>query len=108
MFLNINGTVAKRLREFKGKKYKQANQCFYPADASSEAIHCLEFLRSYKRRMRLTLKDGSIVWGYVRHVEIDGARFPQLFCYKNSTKGKEIPFPLKEIKAGLLTYYRAA
>lgn len=104
MFLNINGTVQKRLRNVGGKHYKVANQALYSPKISNEAIYKLEIYRKLKLRLRLTI-GGQIVSGYIRHVEIEGERYPMLFCYKNSKQGKPLEHFIAKIEMSN-GYYR--
>lgn len=105
MFLNINGTVQKRLRNVGGKNYKVANQALYGPQIANEAIYMLEVYRKLKLRLRLTIGE-QIVSGYIRHVIVEGERYPMLFCYKNSKQGKPLenrPIAKIEMSNG---YYR--
>lgn len=105
MFLNINGTIQKQLRNVNGKHYKVANQALYGPQIANEAIYKLEVYRKLKLRLRLTVGD-RVMSGYIRHVEIEGERYPMLFCYKNSKQGKPIencPINKIEMSNG---YYR--
>lgn len=104
MFLNINGTVQKRLRNVGGKYYKVANQALYSANERSEAIYNLEIYRKLKLRLRLTVGN-QVMSGYVRHVEIEGERYPMLFSYKNSKQGKPLEHPIAKIEMSN-GYYR--
>jgi hypothetical protein len=104
MNANINGTVARKLYIVGGRNYKLANQCLYPANERTQAVAQLEMIRAYKMRVKIT-SNGTVMRGYIRHTTIDGNKFPQLFSYKNSTKGKEIPFPIDAIEWRGISYY---
>lgn len=106
MFLNINGTIAKRLRKVGDKHYKVANNALYPQHERSEVIYELENLRRYKIRAKFTFVDGTSMWGYIRHVETDGQLWPRLFSYQNSTTGKTIAFPIQEVRTRHRVVYR--
>lgn len=110
MFINANGTVQKRLRNVGGKNYKVANQALYSQQERSVVIYNLEIYRVYKIRLRVTMGE-QVVSGYVRHVIVDGERYPMLFSYKNSKQGKPIQFPIAKIEASngkKVLYQRAA
>ena len=93
-----NGTIAKKLyRGNDGANYKLANQALYPVHERHDAIEQLELCRVYKNRIRLYTTSGQQT-GYIRHVEIEGEKFPKLFPYKNSRNGQSIAFPISRIE----------
>lgn len=97
MFLNVNGVIAKKLRKVNGVWYKVANQALYPENEKSEAIYNLELLRASNHRICIQSTNCKQI-GYIRHVEIDGEKYTMLFAYKTSKIGKQIDFPIVEIK----------
>lgn len=105
MFLNINGTVQKKLRKVGDKTYKVANQCLYPCNEPSPIVYDLELHRGYGTRLKLTSKAGEVQVGYIRHVIIDGERFPRIFFRKNSQEGHQINFPLAKIEPSNKYYH---
>ena len=105
VMLNVNGTIAKKLRTGRdGESYKFANQALYPVCERNEAIERLELCRVYKSRIRLFTSSGQQT-GYIRHIEIEGEKFPQVFAYKNSKRGRNISFPVSRIEYSN-QYYR--
>jgi hypothetical protein len=96
--INVNGTIAKKLHKGNdGASYKLANQALYPVHERHEAIEQLELCRVSKHRIRLYTASGKQT-GYIRHVEIEGEKFPKLFAYKNSKTGQSIAFPISRIE----------
>lgn len=90
-----NGTIQKKIRSVfvdgRIKKYKVANQALYSTQLPTDFILWLEIFRKSKTRVQIQTKSGKTFIGYIRHVEVDGEKYPMLFFRKNSKKANPLP-----------------